>query len=112
MEEPEIVGYQRRRTKPAYASPLRVWIGRPGRSRPDWAQRLRKSYVAVLTRCGTPGRWAGDKGRRGWMPSCRFASAKLLALLLFLHALAGAQAPALTETQIKAGFLFNFTKFV
>jgi len=44
--------------------------------------------------------------------SCRFAPAKLLALLLFLHALAGAQAPALTETQIKAGFLFNFTKFV
>jgi hypothetical protein len=37
---------------------------------------------------------------------------KSLALLLLFCLGAGAEGPALTENQIKAGFLFNFTRFV
>jgi hypothetical protein len=38
--------------------------------------------------------------------------AKSLVLLLLFCLSAGAEGPALTENQIKAGFLFNFTRFV
>jgi hypothetical protein len=40
------------------------------------------------------------------------SSAKILWLLLLVNGLAAAQGASLTEVQIKAGFLFNFTRFV
>lgn len=51
-----------------------------------------------------------DRYRRGPIHGLQIAG--VFAFLLIVAAAATAQAPALTETQIKAGFLFNFTKFV
>jgi YfiR/HmsC-like len=59
-------------------------------------------------------------GGKGWLPKSflpHFPGIGLAGLILFVCALLSgaplaAQSPALTEYEIKAGFLFNFTKFV
>ncbi len=68
--------------------------------------------MAVLINWGIFSNSHTDVQRRSWIFPFALLPELFLALL-FLNLPAYAQAPApLTETQIKAGFLFNFTKFV
>jgi uncharacterized protein DUF4154 len=64
--------------------------------------------VAILKYC--------ESERTRSSPCCdrrrRFVVARILLALSLLAAIAGGQTTALSESQIKAGFLFNFTKFV